>query len=312
METSIRPQRISIINALRKHPFSFQFEMAAFILEANNKFSFGKEMSVSEAPFRTKNLNCFYLRGAEIDKIKMYKGKHLVYTQRLSISGLNAPLATPYSELILNRSVQKDDTMLDFLNVFNERLVGLSYQINKKKYPALQKHEGLSLFLKMLSALHGGEGNFNRRKSRLSYLFWNDIKSAAGLEAVAAAFLNTKVKAYECRTIKIEKEGVLPLARHNLRLGVNSELGKKVFLSDFALDLVVKNYDYKSLIKIVTDDSRLYELKKAIRDYIGDFVFCKMLIEPETAPALRLKGVLLKKNSWLPSKKHLDPIQFQI
>lgn len=311
MDASIGSTRISIIDALYKNPSSFQFDMAAYILESHSMFSFGKEISIESAPFRTKNLNCFYLRAKEIDKIASYNTKSLVYLQRLSISGLNAPLPTPYSELILNRSVSKDDTMLDFLNIFNERIIGISYQINKRHFMSLQKTEA-NLFLKMLASLNGELGKFNKKRSRLTYLFWTKEKSASGLQVILSSFFKTKVDVFECKITIIKRKKLLPLSNGILKLGMNSELGRCVYLSNFGVKIVIKNYDFPKLTHFINDKKMFLEAKNIIKDYIGNFFSCSLFINPKNAPPLYLREVKLGKNSWIGGAKKLDFISFTI
>lgn len=83
-------------------------------------------------------------------------------TPALSLAGAQGPLATPFTELLLARRRARDGSGLDFLDIFNQRLIGFWYRARCKHHLALQpgstRPAPLPRSLDALSGLGLGEG----------------------------------------------------------------------------------------------------------------------------------------------------------
>jgi predicted component of type VI protein secretion system len=311
METAVRNKTLSLNDELLRYPKRFSFETAAHILEFGSPVSFGKETNIADAPFKTVNINSFHLRGTEIEKIFQINGVPVIYIERLSISGLNAPLPTPYAELIYRRTQEQDFAVGDFLNMFNARLLGVSYQISKRRYLSLQRCDDSCLTLKTIAAFLGESSKtFDRRMSRLAYLFWTKEKSAAGLEAVISSFFKFTTKVREIRTFwandrrEIRKLG-------DMKLGSNAELGTKLSVSSFGVEINLTHKDYNKIFQALIDKKYLDDLKRLIQKYLGDFFCCELSITPQNVPPLKMGNVMLGKTSWIPGKI-LDSVKIDL
>ncbi|MDR2157826.1 MAG: type VI secretion system baseplate subunit TssG [Holosporaceae bacterium] len=302
MEAAVRHEELSLEEELRRNPRQFSFEMAAYILEYGSRTSFGKETNIADAPFKTSSINSFHLRGAEIETIVQANGVPVIYIERLSIAGLNAPLPTPYAELIFRRSQEKDDAMAAFVNTFNTRLLGISYQISRRRYLNLQRHDGTNcLLLKTIAAFLGeSPETIDRRMSRLSYLFWTKEKSATGLEAVISSFLKFTVRIDEIQTFWTRRREIHQLG--NAKLGINSELGTRFSTSSFGVKVHLTHRDYNRIFQLLVDKKRLDDLKFLIRKYLGDFVRCTLSVAPQSVPPPKMGNVLLGKTFWTSGK----------
>ncbi|MDR0968827.1 MAG: type VI secretion system baseplate subunit TssG [Holosporaceae bacterium] len=301
METTIRNKKLSLRDELFYYPKKFSFETAAYVLEFGSSVSFGKETNLADAPFKTVSVNSFCLRGTEIEKISEVNGVPVIYVERLSISGLNAPLPTPYAELVYRRTQEQDFAIGEFLNMFNARLLGVSYQISKRRYLNLQRCDDSCLTLKTLAAFFGESSKtFNRRMSRLAYLFWTKEKSAAGLEAVVSSIFKFTTKAKELRTFWADRREIQKLG--NMKLGIDSELGEKVSISSFGVEVDLTCDDYRKIFRALTEKKYLNDLKAAIRKYLGDFFRCSLSLTPQSVPPLKMGNAALGKTSWLQGK----------
>jgi predicted component of type VI protein secretion system len=304
MESKIRDQKLSLVECLQKYSRRFSFEMAAYILEYNSPTSFGKEISITNAPFRTHSINSFHLRGTEMENIFETAGVKTIYTERLSLSGLNAPLPTPYAELIFRRNQEKDTAISSFINTFNTRLLGISYQISKRRYLSLQKHFcNTNCMLTRTIAAFSGESSetMDRKMSRLSYLFWTKEKSATGLEAIIAASFGLVTKVGEFRTFWAKRQETYSLG--HVILGKSAELGKKVSISSFGINIRITHHNYEKIYQLLTDKKYLADLKFLIKKYCGEFNSCILSIVPQQAPPLQIDSAILGKTSWLPGEK---------
>ncbi|MDR0581044.1 MAG: type VI secretion system baseplate subunit TssG [Holosporaceae bacterium] len=302
METSVRNKKLSLKEELLCNPRQFSFEIAAYVLEFGSQTSFGKEANLADAPFQTKSVNSFHLRGTEIEKIVVEDNRPVIYTERLSISGLNAPLPTPYAELIFRRDREQDAAIGNFINSFNARLLGISYQISRRRYLSLQRHDKACLLLKTIAAFSGESFEMaDRRTSRLSYLFWTKEKSAAGLESVIHSFLQFTVKVIEIKPFWIDRKGIQPLGQ--VTLSGNAELGKKLSMSSFGVEINLTHDDYNRIFQLLVNEKFLRDLKHIIRKYLGDFFHCALSLTPKSVPPLEIGKALLGKTAWIPGKR---------
>jgi type VI secretion system protein ImpH len=309
MGSELRSEKLPLVEDLEKNARQFSFEMAAYILEYGSKTSFGKEINVFHAPFRTISINSFYLRATEIEKIQKDGRINTVYTERLSIAGLNSPLPTPYAELMSRRMSAQDIAMTSFINTFNSRLLGISYQISRRRYLCLQDHSvGNCMLVKTIATFSGEDPvRMNRKLSRLSYLFWTKEKSAAGLESLISATFQFETKVREFRPFWFDMDENNLLGK-NLSLGLNAGLGKRALVSSFGIEIDVTHCDYKKILNIMTNEESLNFLKFLIRKYSGEFFSCYLCVTPREAPPLELKtpldgggtAIILGRTSWLP------------
>lgn len=295
-------KNISLESDLLTNAYKFSFEMAAYILEHGKSVSFGKHISMDQAPFQTSSLNVFHLRGTEIERIETVDGIQTVFVERLAIAGLNAPLPTPYGELIFRRSHERDQAMASFVNVFNSRILGISYQVSKRRYLSLQDHSGDNcLFVRNLAALCGEDlCRMNRRFSRVSLLFWTKEKSAAGLESLITALFGFETHVQQFCTVWTDVDEDNRLWTGKKRLGVDAGLGTRAAVSNLGVTIELsqefeKVYELLDLCENEEDkeDSKnrknlLSELRYVIQKYIGDFYICKITVRPYFAPLMHI------------------------
>ena len=122
MGNTLRNNSLSLINDFIYNPRSYSFEMAVKTLCYNSRLSFGAEKVIAQQSLRVESINVFYLRGTEIGGILNENGRYILKTERLALAGLNAPLPTPYAELLMDRKKESDFAMAQFLNIFNTRV----------------------------------------------------------------------------------------------------------------------------------------------------------------------------------------------
>lgn len=311
MGLQLRKQSLPLNEDLEQNACRFSFEMAAYILEHGSDISFGKDIAVNQAPFKTVSINSFYLRGTEIEKIKNIDGWRTIFIERLAITGLNAPLPTPYGELILRRTREQDTAMASFINVFNSRLLGISYQISKRRYLNLQNHKDKNcMFVRTVAAFCGEDfEKMNRRFSRVSHLLWMKEKSASGLGALITALFGFHTKIGQFQTMWTDICENNRLDKNNLKLGINSGLGRKASVSNFGIKMELTHPNFDKIYELLEDtagessESELRQMKYIVRKYAGDFCSCRVAVMPQNAPLLRLGTAekrSLGRTTWIP------------
>lgn len=316
MELQLRKQNLSLEQDLIRNACRFSFEMAAYILEHSSDISFGKNIAVNQAPFRTVSINSFHLRGTEIEKIETIEEQKTIFIERLAITGLNAPLPTPYGELILKRSREQDNAMASFVNVFNSRLLGISYQISKRRYLNLQNHKnGNCPFVQTLAAFCGEDlKKMDRRFSRIAELLWMREKNVSGLESIIISLFGFQAKINQFQKSWENLSENNRLNKNYLRLGVNSGLGSRALVSDLKIIINLTHDNFEKICKLLRfskndlDENReaieLEQLKYIVKKYIGDFYICQINITPRTVPPLYLSAEknnkpILGRIAWL-------------
>jgi type VI secretion system protein ImpH len=77
-------------------------------------------------------------------------------TGALSLAGSQGPIAAPFTDMLLARRRLRDSAGLDFLDIFNQRLLGFWYRARRKHHLALQPGgQGAAPLVRSLDALSG-------------------------------------------------------------------------------------------------------------------------------------------------------------
>ena len=313
MEVAVRKQELSLANQLDKNPQSFSFEMAAAILEYGSPVSFGKESNISIAPFKTFSINSFYLRATEIEKIIKETDKKIIYVERLALTGWSGPMPTPYSEFIFRRSMLRDKAISNFLNSFNSRLLGISYQISRRRFLNLQKFEKNedNMLIRSIATFFGAHPmHMARNFARLSYLFWTKEKNAAGLEAIITSLFQfeTHVEEFVHTWNEFNEKSIL---NSKVLLGKNSMLGKTASSVAYGIRINLVIDKFETIEKLFSDPIYVNGLRYIIDKYLGKFIDYIITVTPKNTPAIKLNGSRMGLTSWLICKDDREKVKYQ-
>lgn len=122
-------------------------------------------------------------------------------TPALSLAGADGPLPQPFTELLLQRSAQRDHATADFLDIFNHRLLAFLYRSRRKHHVSLNatqpSHASLASTLDSISALGQQTGvrapDGSAQWLRHAGLLGGTPRSMVGLLAVLRDRLKVKV-----------------------------------------------------------------------------------------------------------------------
>lgn len=304
MESADGDQRVSVKEELFRSPRQFSFEMVAYILNCNVSISFGREISVESAAFKTMSIIAFHLRGTEIEKIEDGV-QPIVFLSRLALAGLNAPLPTPYADLAIRRAHERDYAISAFFNIFNSRLLGISYRISQRRYFTLQQNrwpmqDSVSKFF--------GEKRISRKLTRLAYLFWSKERSAEGLRILIEGYFHLKAQVCSLYDYWEVRQGISLLG--NNYLNENAYLGTRVSLRSFGVKICI-THDNRSLVfDFISNSAAINELKFLARKYLGPLIICRLEFYPSVALELKF-GKSLGVNTWFKGD-NADPISMYI
>lgn len=295
MGNAVRKQKLSLEEDLLENPRRYSFEMTAKILSWHSVQDYGKEISVYDAPLKTVSINSFHLRATEIEKITNEDDKKVVHIERLTLAGLNAPLPTPYAEMVYNCNVAKDFSFGRFLNAFNARILGISYRVSKKRFLCLQANpEQDYLVLRTLANLFG-ESNIDRKYARLAYLFWTKEKSAVGLESVIKYLYPFDVRVEQFTPMRVPNNSYNRLG--HMRLGINSDLGTHFTIVNFGITIHLSGESHL-ISKLIAKREKREEFKRVVKKYLGDFIKFDVFVTPNKVQHLKM-GQLLGRTTWI-------------
>ncbi len=159
------------------------------------------------------------------------------------IAGLQGPLPTPYTELILKRMSDKDHTIKDFLDIFNHRLMSVMHRIRKKYQPALNTLKPHQTMLgQCVQSFTGTNPQYASEQSLgmhphsllfYSGLLWQQPRSAAGLKHILSHYFAVPVSiaGFQGQWMKLDASQWTHIGAQGQfnQLGQGAMLGTKVW-----------------------------------------------------------------------------------
>jgi type VI secretion system protein ImpH len=230
----------SLRDRLGDEGYAFDFYQAVRLLE----LLLGKTVAADD-PIRFRSRVSLAFPPSDVYDIRFdADGKPEVTVNFIGLAGVLGPLPTPLTEQILfaqGRSATPTPAV-DFLDIFNHRLISLMYLVRQAHRPALTAQapsEGLAA--QCLFALIGlGLPSLrNRLKSEKGLLYYSGLlaarpRSAVGLERMLSDYfgVSARVRQFVGRWRKLDRRqwtvigGPRP---RNIRLGSNAVIGTRVW-----------------------------------------------------------------------------------
>lgn len=130
-----------LITQLRQDPHSFNLFQALSILERSEpaRAALGTSVGLDETVRLVAQIGLGFAPSdlAALQE-SLRPGPPLTLTTTvLSLAGAHGPLPMPYTEMLLERRRQRDPAALEFLDIFNQRLLAFLYRSRRKHHPAL-------------------------------------------------------------------------------------------------------------------------------------------------------------------------------
>lgn len=251
----------TVLNELEHSPHRFEFFQAIRLLE--------KKYSQDLNEFFRKVLR-FYIKTSlafpefSLEKIDIQE-KITVFTQLFGLNTTHGPMAVHYLETFLTDASLNETGLLDFINIFNHRILALFYQCWKKYriYLDTQHRKILSAFTPQATD---------------SYLYYAGIwaqhtRSAEGLAVIVGDYFRVPVEIVQ----HIGKWLIIPAKDRSClgslkgqyhALGQTTLLGRSIWdnLSHIKLILKIDRYDYFQTF--FPEQSSFNVLCERVRSYI--------------------------------------------
>jgi type VI secretion system protein ImpH len=152
-----------LITTLREAPQSFNLFQAISLLERSEpaRTAVGRGLGLDEAVRLAAQVDMGFASSdiASVAASGRAGPPLTLRTAALTLAGAQGPVAAPFTELLLARRRQRDGAGLDFLDIYNQRLLGFWYRARAKHHLALQPVAGTAKKLapleRSLDALSG-------------------------------------------------------------------------------------------------------------------------------------------------------------
>ena len=158
MATDERPPVGALISRLLAQPQRFNLFQAISLLERvrPDAGALGDGDGAAE-PVLLSSVVSLGFEPSDIAKVAELGEKFKLSTPVMSLAGAQGPLPVPFTEMVLERTAERDPAMADFLDIFNHRFLSFLYRSRKKHHMGLQwrspQKSSLAACLDSLSSL---------------------------------------------------------------------------------------------------------------------------------------------------------------
>ena len=232
--------------------------------------------------------------------------------------GPNGPLPLHLTEHACDRSFRvRDKTFEGFLDIFHHRMLSLFYRAWANHQPTVSydrqdadqyKTYIGSLFGLGMPSLHNRDDMPDSAKLYYAGLFSNQTRNLYGLVSILHDFFHMPVKINEFigEWVSIPDHCQIKLSQgvETMSLGVDSNIGSQVWVSQLKFRLEFGPLDYKQFIDLLPGSSSLARLAAIVRNYVGDELSwdLKLLLKKDQIPTVKLDGTnKFGWTSWLHS-----------
>ena len=292
-----RTTQLSVIDLLEKQPQIFSYEQCISILEKKYNTRF-KSVSYFSDTIITCSNHTLSLSAYEISNVDISNDNAKIYAERMSITSLNGPLPSIYTEQIHGLKWVKNSSLSDFMNVFINRLSCLSYKISVRIHPSLQKQNSIDTNIgQCLNALIG-----NRHDQRLlqyAYMFWTMPHSALGLRLIISNYFGVNVTIEQFSGAFTKIYDVTKLALQNSILGENALLGESYFDHSNAIKIVLGPLDNSQFDDFLPGNKWDVILRQLIESYLDKNIDYSIELIPKFQQSSKLGYCTLNYNTWI-------------
>ncbi|RDH83846.1 MAG: type VI secretion system baseplate subunit TssG [endosymbiont of Galathealinum brachiosum] len=350
MSTKGWRKNTSITRKVAEAPFDFQFLQAVRLLERSAVFEKESSQSnISSNPvarftppssesLRFKTNQSLAFPASEIDDVQRIDkmsgtAQWEMVVNLMGLTGSMGVLPYHYTELILKRQKQKDETMEKFFDLFNHRTLSLFFQAsvkynlplhyerNRLHYASKNQHEPQTTAL--LSLIGLGTSSLNNRlytkdESLIFYsgLLSQKVRTASGLKQILRSHFNIPVEidqfVGQWQELIDDVRTKLPDFNNptgrNVCLGRSAMLGKKGWFAQGKIHIILGPLNKKQLATFAPGTSALKALNELVRMYVGmenDYEFIIRIKKTDIPDKIQLgkkEPAIIGWNTWLSNK----------
>ena len=257
----------------------------------------------------------------------------------MGLTGAQGVLPYHYTEMILNRHKVKDESLSNFLDLFNHRTISLFYQasnkyklpieyerkkLNPPKVKERDDHSQILLSLLGLGTKHLNDRQFIKDESLFYYsgLLSQQVKTISGLKQILANYFNIPIEINEfigqwqdliedVRTRLPGKEN--PIGQNNC-LGRSVMLGKKGWFAQGKINIALGPLTKEQLKVFSPGTKALKALNEIVQIYVGmehDYEFIIKVKRTDVPNKIQLGSntkTVVGWNTWLSSRSEKQTV----
>ena len=349
MPTPGRRKNTAVVDRLAQQPYGYPFYQAVRLLERASVLKTDTAPRSTTNPIarftppvtetiRFNTHQTLSFPSSEISTIKKKTGKTgaiqwVMDVNFMGITGAQTVLPYHYTEMVLQRLKLKDQSLRNFLNLFNHRIISLFYQaankyrlpiayerthLNKKNKTQKDNHTQLLLSLIGLGTKNLTDRLYTRDESLLYYsgLLTQQIKTTSGLKQFLQNHFNVPIEIKEfigqwqeliddVRTKLPGKD--IPQGQNNC-LGRSAMMGKKGWFAQGKFRIIIGPLNKSQLKNFAPGTKSLKAIDEIVRLYAGmeydyDFIIrIKRIDVPEKINLSSTKMPTIGWDTWLSSK----------
>jgi len=303
-----------VINKLLAHPEKFEFYQAVRILEEYLKMKGFDEAEIQEK-IRFKHNASFAFPVTEIQKISNIENIWEITINFMGLIGPTGLLPNHHTATVIERLQQKDNTLRDFLDIFQHRLAHLYYAAWKKNYfniyttkilysligqgtPYLQQREQVSDEILLYYAAH----------------FLQHSTSVTGLKSILSDYFSVpiNIKSFQKKKLQLQDNERSTLGKNTFnQLGINTNCGNTQAQYLYHFSVIVGPVDKNKFESFFPNQDSFKLLVAITKRYVGlEFSFdIRLVLKSEVVPFCQigsLNAARLGWNSWLKLREFLN------
>ncbi len=337
MATTHRRSNPSLKQYFAQEPYCFDFFQAVRLLERSfpSRFGVGRDANPSQEVVHFHNHVSLNFPPSQINKLVFQTDDQSIEKPAsekptpekpaqmsvafIGMAGVTGVLPTPYTELLIERRRYKDQTLADFLDIFNHRMISLFYRAwEKYRFPIVYERGSEDYFTSYLFDTIGmGTRGLEQRlsfpdKALLLYsgLIGQKPHSASAVAAILSDFFQipAKIEPFTGQWLRLDPESITRLGQENSRLGQDTVVGSRVWDQQSKFRLLFGPLDFQTFKEFLPIGSAYQPAIDLTRFLVGqELDFDEQLVLKSTeVPACKLtnnqQGMLLGWTTWLKTK----------
>lgn len=318
------------INEIIDNPLEIDFFQMVYYfqsLQENTDFSrgFGDTTLVGyDGPFKKEPIQfsndaSLGFEGLSVSKIKRAEHRWQLLVTCMGLIGGEGVLPGHYTELVQERIKARDYAFLDFLDIFNHRLLSLFYRSWEKYNVAIvhgraRRNNQIDDFSQCVNAISGNAHNSDIVNYYAGF-FSSPIRSASALELMLNDYLSVPVTVEQFSgrwlDIELEEQCQLNANRKDLAcLGETVMLGKKYWSVQNKINLKIGPLNYEQYCQFIPGQQKFDNLKKLASQFVGPAIeveYSLLVNERQITPMCKTsKPLPLGHSTWLGGKTDLE------
>lgn len=293
----------SLADVLFQEPYRFDFFQAVRLLERiyPERQPVGGESAPADEAVRFRTRVSLAFAPSQIHQMTdRDNAEGLPPQMTVAFMGMTGPagvLPHHYTELLIERTRYKDTALLEFLDVFNHRMISLFYRAwEKYRFPVAYERGREDSFTEFLFHTVGlGTRGLRNRQSFPDeiFLFYGGHfaqrpHSASAMEAILSDYFNVPahIEQFAGQWLKLEEESLSRLGGVNAELGITAVAGERVWDAQSKFQLQFGPLTFDQFLQFLPNGSAFQPATELTRIVAGlEFDFdMRLTLKAEEVP----------------------------